>query len=62
MLLRSYNEDVVKELRAGEPSRRTVVEEQFALAADLTGMLFSQEEAELLRRRGRAAVGTVAAA
>jgi hypothetical protein len=62
MLLRSYNEDVVKELRAGEPSRRTVVEEQFALATDLTGMLFSQEEAELLRRRGRAAVGTVAAA
>jgi len=62
MILRSYNEDVVKELRAGEPSRRAVVEEQFALATELTDLLVSHEEAELLRRRGRAATGTVVAA
>jgi hypothetical protein len=62
LLLRGYNEDVVKELRAAEPSRRTVVEEQFGLAIELTAALFSQEEADLLRRRGRAAVATVAAA
>jgi hypothetical protein len=62
LLLRTYNEDVVKELRAGEASRRAVVEEQFGLAVELTAALFSEEDADLLRRRGRAAVSNVAAA
>jgi hypothetical protein len=51
--LRRYNEDVVKELRA--PENPGVVEAQFQLATELTAILFSEEEAELLRRRGKAA-------
>lgn len=54
-LLRSYNEDVVKELRIAEGARRAVVESQFEIVCGLTAILFSEEEADLLRRRGRAA-------
>lgn len=60
--LRGYNEDVIREMRAAEGARRTAVERQFELAASLTELLFSAEEAELLRRRARAAQGAQAAA
>jgi hypothetical protein len=60
-LLRSYNEDVVKELRSAEGERRDIVERQFQLATELTALLFSEEEAEFLRRRGRAASSQAAA-
>ena len=59
-ILRSYNEDVVKELRTTDDKRRAVAESQFELCAKLTAILFSEEEAELLRRRGRAALGAAA--
>jgi len=61
-LLRSYNEDVVKELRSSEGPRRAVVESQFEIVCALTAILFSEEEAELLRRRGKAAQAAAAAA
>jgi hypothetical protein len=61
-ILRSYNEDVVKELRTTDDKRRAVAESQFELCAKLTAILFSEEEAELLRRRGRAALGAAQAA
>jgi hypothetical protein len=57
-MLKRYNEDVVKALKA-EP-RNDVVTAQFQLCAELTAILFSEEEAELLRRRGRAARSTAA--
>ena len=60
--LRGYNEDVVKELRTAAGPRREVAERQFELAAELTSLLFSPEEADLLRRRGKAAVSSAAAA
>lgn len=50
--LRRYNEDVVKEMRG---PANPVMETQFAFATDLTALLFSAEEAELMRRRGKAA-------
>ena len=53
--LRRYNEDLVKELRGTDPQRRANAEAQFELCAELTAMLFSPEEAELLRRRSKAA-------
>jgi hypothetical protein len=53
--LRRYIEDVVRELRGPEPERRALVESQFDFCVELAGLLFSEEEAELLRRRGRAA-------
>ena len=61
-LLRSYNEDVVKELRASEGPRRAVVESQFDFVCALTAQLYSEEEAELLRRRGKAAQAAAVAA
>jgi hypothetical protein len=60
--LRSYNEDVVKELRTAEGARRAIVEGQFTVACELTSLLFSEEEAEFLRRRGRAAMQAAQAA
>ena len=51
--LRRYNEDVVKEMRNGE--NRAIVETQFQFATEVTALLFSEEEAELMRRRGKAA-------
>jgi hypothetical protein len=51
--LRRYNEDVIKEMRGSE--NRAVAQAQFQFATELTVLLFSEEEAELLRRRGKAA-------
>lgn len=59
--LKRYNEDVVKGLRETDPARRAVAEQQFALCAEFTAMLFSPQEAELLRRRGKAALAEKAA-
>ena len=50
--LRRYNEDVVAAMKG---PINPIVETQFALATELTAFLFSAEEAELMRRRGRAA-------
>lgn len=61
-MLRSYNEDVVKELRTPDAKRRAVAESQFEIVVKLTSVLFSEEEAEFLRRRGRAALGAAQAA
>ena len=53
--LRRYVEDVVKEMRVSDPARLAIAEQQFQLCVELTGLLFSDKEAELLQRRGRAA-------
>ena len=52
-LLKRYNEDLVKALKS-DPHNE-IATAQFALCTELTAMLFSEEEAELLRRRGRRA-------
>ena len=56
--LKRYNEDVVKALKA-DP-QNGIVNAQFLLCAELTATLFSDQEAELLRRRGRAALSSAA--
>jgi len=58
--LRAYNEDLVREMRGADPARRAVIEHQFELAAQLTALFFSAEEAELLRRRAKAALAAAA--
>lgn len=58
--LRRYVEDVMKELRGSDPARRAIAEQQFQLCVELTGLLFSDQEAELLQRRGRAALAAAA--
>jgi hypothetical protein len=57
-MLKRYNEDLVKALKA-EP-KNEIANAQFQLCTELTAMLFSEEEAELLRRRGRAAQSAAA--
>jgi hypothetical protein len=57
-LLRRYNDDVLKALKA-DP-QNPVANAQFLFCAELTAFLFSEEEAELLRRRGRSALSTAA--
>jgi hypothetical protein len=61
-LLLAHNEDVIRELRlAGEP-RRAVVEARFDFVCRLTAILLSDEEADFLRRRGKAALQAAIAA
>ena len=57
-LLKRYNDDVLKALKA-DP-QNTVANAQFLFCAELTALLFSEEEAELLRRRGRSALSAAA--
>ncbi|HEY0267393.1 MAG TPA: hypothetical protein VGC16_11610, partial [Rhizomicrobium sp.] len=57
VLLQRYNEDVVKAMKMGG---NEIVLAQFQLCVELTAILFSEEEAELLRRRGRAAQSAAA--
>lgn len=59
--LRGYNEDILRELRADEGAHRENASAYFELAAELTGLVLSQEEGEYLRRRGRAALSSAAA-
>lgn len=60
--LRSYSEEIIRELRASEGEHRRNAEQYFALAAELTALLLSVEESEFLRRRGRVASGATVAA
>lgn len=53
--LRRYIEDVLRILRDGSDPRFAVAKAQFDLCVSLVELLFSAEEGELLRRRGRAA-------
>ena len=53
--LRRYNEEALYDLRTTNMERRQLAKDRFALASELTAILCSEEEAELLRRRGRAA-------
>lgn len=55
LYVRSYAEDILKELRAAEGAKREIAEHQFQLVLELTVKLFDESEAEFLRRRGKAA-------
>ncbi|HEY1961918.1 MAG TPA: hypothetical protein VGG69_05840 [Rhizomicrobium sp.] len=61
MTLRSYNEEVVRELHGASDEKRLNAEQFAAVATELTALLFSAEEGEFLRRRGRAIIAPVAA-
>ena len=58
--LKRYNEDLVNGLKTLDPVRAEVANGQLHLCTELTAILFSEEEAELLRRRGKAAQATAA--
>jgi hypothetical protein len=58
--LRRYIEDAIHKLRGCEGECRATVESQLQYCADLAAILFSAEEAELIRRRARAAQSAAA--
>ncbi len=60
-VLRSYNEDLLKELRTADGERRTIVEQQYRIAGDLTALVFDESEAEFFHRRAKAAMSQAAA-
>jgi hypothetical protein len=62
VMLKTYCEDIVKELRTAEGDQRANAEAYFNVAVELVAVLFSPEEGEFFRRRGRAALGFAAAA
>jgi len=58
--LRRYTEDAIRELRSAAGEKRAMVEAQLQYCAELTAILFGKEEAELIRRRLRAAQSAAA--
>jgi hypothetical protein len=61
VMLKSYSEDLLKELRTVTGEKRTNAEAYFHLLAEIFALVFSQEDADLLRRRARAAMPAEAA-
>jgi hypothetical protein len=61
IMLKGYTEDLLKELRTVTGEKRVNAEAYFHLAAEIAALVFSQEEADLLRRRARAALPPIAA-
>jgi len=60
--LQRYCEDLTRELRATTGEKLAHAEAFFTISIELTSILFSAEEGEFLRRRGRAATSAQAAA
>jgi hypothetical protein len=58
--LKGYTEDILREVRAAEGQTRANAEQYFNLAVMLTETFFTAEEADFLRRRGRAALADAA--
>ncbi len=58
--LKSYTEDLLKELRIAEDDKLARAEQYFNLAVEIAALVFNSEEAEFLRRRGRAAMPAAA--
>jgi hypothetical protein len=51
--LKVYGDEIVKEVRPDSEARGRA-EQYLAITADLYAIFFSEEEAELIKRRGRA--------
>ena len=58
--LEGYNDSLIRELRSAAGEMRMHADQYLAVAIELTGILFSAEEGEFLRRRGQAAVAVAA--
>jgi hypothetical protein len=51
--LRTYAEDLIRELRAGPSETRTHMEEHWALVMSLCSLVLGEQETDLLRRRAK---------
>jgi hypothetical protein len=58
--LRRYVEDGIRELRSSSGEKRAIIESQLTYGADVAAVLVSNEEADLIRRRLRAAQAAAA--
>lgn len=58
--LRRYVEDGIRELKGSSGEKRAIIETQLDYSADVAAVLVSNEEAELIRRRLRAAQAAAA--
>ena len=58
--LRGYVENAIRELRGASGEKRNTIESQLQFCAELAALLVSGEEAELIRRRVRAAQSAAA--
>ena len=58
--LRLYIDDAVREIRASSGETRATIELQLQYCAELAAILFSAEDADLIRRRARAAQAAAA--
>jgi hypothetical protein len=54
--LQVYGDEIVKEIRAAEGETRARAEQYLSITADLYAIFFSDAEAELMKRRARAAL------
>jgi len=54
--LQVYGDEIVKEIATPDLERRARAEQYLSVVADLYGIFFSGEEAEFMKRRGRAAL------
>ena len=54
--LQVYGDEIVKEIRAADGEARARAEQYLSITADLYGIFFSDAEAELMKRRARAAL------
>jgi hypothetical protein len=51
--LRSYNEDILREMRAAPEDKRATVERHFSNALDICKLILGDDEADFLRRRSK---------
>jgi hypothetical protein len=58
-VLRTYAEDLVKELRAGPSETRAHMEEHWALVLSLCALVLGEPETDLLRRRAKVPASAV---
>jgi hypothetical protein len=58
-ILRTYAEDLIRELRAGPSDTRAHIEEHWALVISLCALILGEQETDLLRRRARVPVTAV---
>jgi len=61
-VLRTYAEDVLKELRAGPSEARPHIEEYWDIILSLCGLILGEEETEFLRRRSKVSTSAAASA
>ncbi|MDE2466709.1 MAG: hypothetical protein KGO02_23780 [Alphaproteobacteria bacterium] len=59
--MRTYNEELLRVMREASPDTVTPAEDSLEFAAQLTARILGANEAEYLRRRGRAALSSAAA-